>query len=147
MAFFSTVKLNQMKNIKTFISAKECQESLLRFWEEQVCVKETDGGLLVALPLQYPNGIQAVLSVKEFNQSNAILSDNGEVISALEGNGIDVGEKSKNRELLDEKLAAFEIERKGMELQKVIKLPLDGIDIHLFGEALVSISHLIYRHP
>ena len=118
----------------------------MRFWSEQVCVKESQDGLLVALPLLYPNGIQIVLSIKEVNSSHAIISDNGEVISALEGHGLDVGSKTTNRDLLDEKVKAFEMERSGMELQKVIKLPLDAIDIHLFGEALVSISHLIYRH-
>jgi hypothetical protein len=28
----------------------------------------------------------------------------------------------------------------------IVRLPLDGLDIHLFGEALVSISHLVYRY-
>jgi len=64
----------------------------------------------------------------------------------LEGHGLDVGSKTTNRDLLDEKVKAFKMERSGMELQKVVKLPLDAIGIHLFGEALVSISHLIYRH-
>jgi hypothetical protein len=135
-----------MKANLSYLNAKACEESLSRFWSEQLRVKEADGGLLVALPLLYPNGVQVVLTIKEVSQTDAILSDNGEVISALNGYGIDIGSKSVTRELLEERVSAFEIQRFGMELQKGIKLPLDGIDIHLFGEALVSISHLIYRH-
>jgi len=135
-----------MKTITSHLNAKLCEEALMRFWSEQIYVKETDDGLLVALPLLYPNGMQVVLSIKEITATDAIVSDNGEVISALDGYGLDVSAKTTNRELLDEKVKAFEMERSGMELKKSIKLPLDGIDIHLFGEALVSIYHLIYRH-
>jgi hypothetical protein len=75
----------------------------------------------------------------------AIVSDQGEALSRLGTEGIDLS-LARNAELLDSKLKAFELQRDGLELQKPIHLPIDGLDIHLFGEALVSISHLIYRH-
>jgi len=112
----------------SYLNAKSCEETLKRFWSEQFCVKETDKGLLVALPLLYPNAIQVVVSINEVNSANVIISDNGEVISALEGYGLDLGAKTINRDFLDEKIKAFEMERCGMELRKTIKLPLDGID-------------------
>jgi hypothetical protein len=130
---------------ENILTAQTCQEALMRFWHEQIVVKEKDSKLWVALPLLYPNGLQVVLSINEVGDKKAILSDNGEVISMLFGNSLDIGTKGTNRELLDEKIKAFEIEQYGSQLQKVIDLPLDGIDIHLFGEALVSISHLLYR--
>ena len=47
---------------------------------------------------------------------------------------------------LIERLAAFEIDCDGLEIKKAIKLPVDGIDIQVFVEALVSIAHLYYRY-
>ena len=47
---------------------------------------------------------------------------------------------------LIERLAAFEIDCDGLEIKKAIKLPVDGIDIQVFAEALVSIAHLYYRY-
>jgi hypothetical protein len=40
----------------------------------------------------------------------------------------------------------FDLHREGFVLQKQIRLPIDGLDIQLFGEALVSLAHLIYRY-
>lgn len=89
--------------------------------------------------------MQVVLSMKELSPATVLLSDNGEVISSLDDSNIDVRSKTAHRELLDEKIRAFELDRAGIAIRKVVKLPLDGLDVHLFGEALVSISHLIYR--
>lgn len=47
---------------------------------------------------------------------------------------------------LIERLAAFEIDCDGLEIKKASKLPVDGIDIQVFAEALVSIAHLYYRY-
>jgi hypothetical protein len=122
-----------------------CQETLARFWTEQLRVEQTKEGLLLALPLLYPDGIQVTLAIKSISPSQAILTDLGQTVARLECSGIDL-KLQKNEEILQDKLKIFEILQNGLELQKAIRLPLDGIDIHLFGEALVSIAHLIYRH-
>jgi len=36
--------------------------------------------------------------------------------------------------------------RCGFELFREIRLPLDGLDVQLFAESLVSIAHLVYRY-
>lgn len=117
----------------------------MAFWAEQVSVVETKGGVVVALPLLYPNGIQVIVYLQQISSGTAIISDNGEVISALNENRL-AEPRSSTREVLEERAKAFELTRRGMVLEKAIKLPLDGLDVHLFGEALVSIAHLIYRH-
>ena len=122
-----------------------CRETLARFWTEQLRVEKTKDGLLLALPLLYPNGIQTTIAIKSISPSQAIITDLGQTIAMLDGSGIDL-KLQKNEEILKDKLNAFELIQNGLELQKPIRLPLDGIDVHLFGEALVSIAHLIYRH-
>ncbi len=51
-----------------------------------------------------------------------------------------------NKQWLDERLATFELTRAGHEILREIPLPVQGLDVHLFGEALVSIAHLVCRH-
>src|SRR5688572_6515076 len=89
--------------------------------------------------------MQVVVSMTEVSPTTVLLSDQGEVISQLDDSNVDVRRKTAHRELLDEKVKAFELNRSGIAIQKAVSLPIDGLDVHLFGEALVSISHLVYR--
>lgn len=82
----------------------------------------------------------------ELSPTTALLSDKGEVISHLDDSSIDVRKETTRRELLDERLWDFGLTRSGIAIQKEVSLPLEGLDVHLFGEALMSISHLIYRN-
>lgn len=135
-----------MKTIaKTLVNADSCRAALAKFWGEQLRVEQTKGGFLLALPLMYPDGLQVVLQLALVSERAAILSDRGETLARLGTGGVDLS-LARNVELLEEKLKAFELQRDGLELQKLIHLPMEGLDVHLFGEALVSISHLIYRH-
>jgi hypothetical protein len=131
--------------IADLLSPLACRETLARFWDEQLRVEKTNDGLLLALPLLYPDGIQVSIAIKSISPSQAILTDLGQTIARLECSGIDL-KLQKNEEILQDKLKVFELIQNGLELQKPIRLPLDGIDVHLFAEALVSIAHLIYRH-
>jgi len=131
--------------ITDLLNPNVCRETLAQFWSEQLCVEQTKDGLLVALPLMYPNGIQVTLAIKPLTSHQAILTDRGETVAGLEAAGIDL-QLPRNSELLIGKIKSFELQQNGLEIQKVIRLPLDGIDVHLFGEALVSLAHLIYRH-
>jgi hypothetical protein len=47
--------------------------------------------------------------------------------------------------LLTERKTIFELQQDGFELQRGIRLPVDGLDVQLFAESLVSIAHLVYR--
>jgi hypothetical protein len=128
------------------LNAKSVRDCLKHFWSDHLGVETKLSEIVITLPLLYPNGIQVVLSVRELSSTSAILSDNGEVITSLDERSIDIRKKTANREMLDERIKAFELFRSGIAIQKKVNLPLDGLDVHLFGEALVSISHLIYRH-
>jgi hypothetical protein len=52
----------------------------------------------------------------------------------------------KPKRLVDKHLKTFEIERRGEELSKIVSLPIQGLNIHLFGEALSGLTYLLFRH-
>ncbi len=134
-----------MKTSEIKLNPDSLREALLRFWKDNLEITERANCLLASLPLLYPNGNQVVVSFKPVTQCDVMISDFGRTITALEGEGVDLSVQ-RNSELLSDKIKTFELSQKGFDLYKLIRLPLDGLDVQLFGEALVSISHLIYRH-
>lgn len=128
------------------LTPEVCTAALARFWHEQLRVVTQRDRLLIGLPLLRPDGFQVVVSLQQLSATRAALSDRGETLIALENAGLDLEPASLTRELLETRLKTFELMQDGFELKKEIRLPLDGIDVQLFGEALVSIAHLLYRH-
>lgn len=123
----------------------DCHAALTRFWGETLAIEPTRDGAVLALPLMFPDGLQVVVRVTPVSATTALLSDGGETLGRLAGEGMNL-EAAAIADLLDERLAVFEIQRDGWELRKAIRLPIEGVDIQLFAEALVSIAHLVYRH-
>ena len=121
-------------------------KALSSFWSEQLAVKESRNGLVAALPLMYPDGMQVTVNIEPFSQAQVMITDRGRTLMALERDGLTVEPKARhNHALLEEKKKVFELDQNGYELCKLIRLPLDGIDVQLFAESLVSIAHLVYR--
>lgn len=126
----------------------ECRDALTEFWSEQLAIEPSaNDGTILALPLMYPNGLQVVLEVKRISATSAVLSDRAQTLTEFFNIGFNFDGKAKQTHaLLVDRLKAFELIQDGFELRKGIKLPVEGVDLHVFGEALVSIAHLIYRH-
>jgi len=123
----------------------QCRTALREFWNDSLEIESSRDGIVIALPLMLPDGIQVVIELRQVSSNAAVLSDRGEILSTLVGQGLNI-EASKVQSILAERIATFDLERDGWELRKALRLPLNGLDIHLFGEALVSLAHLIYRH-
>jgi hypothetical protein len=121
------------------------QNALTKFWGEQLRVVQNRDRLVLALPLMDPDGWQIVVSLQPISGTRAIISDRGETLARLDNSGLDLEGEGTGR-LLESRLKVFELLRDGYELKKEIALPLDGVDVQLFGEALVSLGHLLYRH-
>src|SRR5262245_47472111 len=95
----------------------------------------------------YPDGLQVMLTLTPITTAQAIVSDAGNTLGQLASVGMNFDAQAKQTHaILEQRLQAFEIERDGFELRKAVTLPIEGIDLHLFGEALVSIAHLVLRH-
>lgn len=137
-----------MKPVETdFLNPSIVKRALQGFWDESLEIKQSGKSLLIALPMSYPDGIQVVLSLVELTEGTARISDGGRTLQQLFAIGLNYNStNSRTHALLQERLEAFEIRQDGLELFRQIAIPIQGIDLHLFGEALVSISHLFYRH-
>jgi hypothetical protein len=131
------------KNTNQLIT--ECRETLVSFWGEQLKIEATTRGVAIAMPLMYPDGLQVVVYLEPLNRSSAVLTDRGETLGNLFGDGLNT-ETDTIHKLLDERAVAFEVDIDGFALTKNVRLPIEGIDLQIFGEALVSIAHLIYRN-
>lgn len=123
----------------------DCRQALSSFWAEQLSIEQDKTGLVIALPLMLPDGIQIAVEIQPIAERRAILSDAGDVLRWLSTRGINLKADS-HKQWIDERLATYELARNGFEILREIPLPIQGIDVHLFGEALVSIAHLICRH-
>ncbi|MEI6349532.1 MAG: DUF1828 domain-containing protein [Verrucomicrobiota bacterium] len=127
------------------LDPEDCRRALTSFWAEQLTVERDKGGLVIALPLMLPDGVQIAVEIHPISECRAVLTDMGDALRWLSGRGINLKTES-HKHWIDERLAAFELSRSGFEIFREIALPIQGIDIHLFGEALASIAHLICRH-
>jgi hypothetical protein len=103
-----------------FLSPEVCREAVEGFLREQVSAEKTRRGVVMALPLMYPDGFQVQVHLEPVAKQTLAV--------------------------LDERKQIFELNQVGFELQKEISLPLQGIDVQLFAESLVSIAHLIYKY-
>lgn len=103
--------------------------------------------MAIALPLMYPDGWQIIVNIEPFSHATALITDKGRTLMMLDREGLNLDTRAKNNhELLEGKKKVFELDQHGFELRKLVKLPLNGLDIQLFAESLSSISHLIYRN-
>lgn len=132
-----------MKTLE-LLSVESCREVLRQFWDEQTDVAETTRGIALALPLLYPDGWQVQVFIEPVTPEWALVSDRGRTLGRLleQGVNLDAGQTGV---LLEEWLQTWELQREGLELRREIPLPLEGLDVQLFAEALVSIAHLVYR--
>ncbi len=122
-----------------------CVKALQSFYSEMVEAKAVGDRLWISLPLMNADGYQISVGIEQVSERYAVLTDLGETVAFLEGRGVSTKQESLS-ELIDKHLKTFEIERRGDELSKTITLPIQGLDIHLFGEALSGLTYLLFRH-
>lgn len=127
------------------ISPESCQAAVACFLREQVAAVKTRRGVAMALPLMYPDGFQVQIHLEPLTTGTALITDLGRTLARLREEGLNL-DAAQTLALFEERKKAFELSQVGFELQKEIALPLQGIDVQLFGESLVSIAHLIYRY-
>lgn len=122
-----------------------CREAMRCFWDGQTDVACTSDGVAMALPLMYPDGWQVQVFVELLSQSRAIITDKGRTLGRLQEQGVNF-DSGQTASLLDERRKTFELQQDGFELLRELRLPLEGLDVQLFAESLVSIAHLVYRY-
>ena len=128
-----------------FLSPEACRSAVEHFLREQVATAATRRGVVIALPLMYPDGLQVQVHLEPVTNSSALITDRGRTLAKLHESGLNLDAK-QTAALLEERKQIFELNQAGFELQKEVSLPLQGIDVQLFAESLVSIAHLIYKY-
>ena len=127
------------------LTPEACLESMERFWREYSEAGRTRDGIALTLPLMYPDGLQVCVFLSLIAPSVARISDHGKTVGMLIESGLTLNAKVTG-EYFNERLRTFELHRDGFILWKDLRLPLQGFEIQIFAEALVSIAHLFYRH-
>lgn len=136
-----------MKTIaKQTLNRADCLKELTDFWQAETRIEQTFNGLAVALPMLYPDGWQVVIELEQLTPNVVKLTDKGRTLGKLIEDGLNWDRNgSRNQSLLDERLNVFELQRDGFEIFTTTPLPLQGLKVHFFAEALVSVAHLVYR--
>ena len=127
------------------LSPELCLQAMESFWREHAQAGRTRDGIAMTLPLMYPDGWQVGVFLALIAPSVVRISDHGKTLGMLLESGLTLNAKVTG-EYFSERLRTFELQRDGFMLWKDLRLPLQGFEIQLFAEALVSIAHLFYRH-
>lgn len=121
------------------------RQSLESFWSGMLEIAETRTGIALAVPLCRPDGWQIIVEVDELTPKAARLTDRGRILHWLAGAGQNV-DGPGFCSLVNDRLRTFDLKRDAWEIYREVSLPLQGIDLHLFGEALVNIANLGNLH-
>lgn len=121
------------------------RQTLQSFWGESLEIAVTRSGLALAVPLCFPDGWQVLFDLQPLTPKAVRVTDHGRTLQWLAGAGQNI-EADGLVAMLNERMRTFQLQRDGWELYRELPLPLAGVDLHLFGEALVSIAHLNNLH-
>ncbi|MFT5108353.1 MAG: hypothetical protein ACI9UA_003997 [Pseudoalteromonas tetraodonis] len=120
---------------------KHLRDVLTAFWDEQFRIEETASGLAAAMPLMNASGWQVVVHLEPVTPGYWLINDQGETLGGLDdaGKNPDTG---KVRESVEAQCRFYGLQRDGLTLQKAIRYPFDPVEIQIFAEGLVALSHL-----
>ncbi|OAM90732.1 hypothetical protein AW736_06405 [Termitidicoccus mucosus] len=121
------------------------RSALAGFWNDALKIEPTPHGFAIALPQTGADGWQLVAELTQVTPGHAELSDAGKTLGGLAAQGQNI-EADTIREHVDTILKQSGAERRGLELVRVLSLPIDPADVHVFAEALSAISHLWVLH-
>ena len=121
------------------------RNALQSFWGDVLEVATTRSGLSLAVPLCFPDGWQVSFDIIALTPKAVRITDRGRTLQWLSSSGQNI-EADSLAHLIEARRKLFRLNRDGWELYRELPLPLSGEDLHLFGEAMVSLSHLTYLH-
>lgn len=119
------------------------RQLLHAFWRESLEIGKTRQGFSLALPQTYPDGWQIVVELEDHLPAAVKVTDQGRTLSWLVAQGQNIETDAVQRHL-NEICADCGMERDGLELFHWFPKALEGVDLHVFAEALVAIAHLHY---
>jgi hypothetical protein len=127
------------------LTSETCVNALRLFYDDVFEARTRGNRVYLSLPLMNADGYQITIAIERVTEYQAVLTDLGETLAFLDLRGIPTRHASI-KSLIEPRLAAFEIERRGEEFAKIISLPIQGLDLQLFAEALSGLTYVIFRH-
>jgi hypothetical protein len=128
-------------NIPTSFDASHLRTLLTAFWNNLLEVETTPRGLLFTMPVSYPDGWQIVLEFNRIAPSTWLLSDRGQTLNWLIGQGLNLQTDSMQLHLKRLCSEHFLQLTDGV-FSRHLHWPLDASDIHVFAEGVVAVSRL-----
>lgn len=128
-------------NTSTSLGADDLRSLLTDFWNSILEVKETPQGFLFTMPVSYPDGWQVVLELKRVTPNTWLLSDRGQTLIWLIGQGHNLrteAMQSHLKRLCNEHY--FQLDD-GV-LSRHMNWPLAADDVHVFAEGVAAIARL-----
>jgi hypothetical protein len=117
---------------------QELRQSFQRFWNDNLLVEEQRGGVVLSLPVMTATGWQVVFRLTELTPGRWELSDAGKTL--------DLEYASTPRSFKD-RLASictfYKLEQRGLQLTKIVSDPKNVVDVQVFAEGLVAVSHAV----
>lgn len=119
---------------------QQLKDTFQSFWNRNLRIESVRDGFVIAPPVMDANGWQIVLHLESLTPGKWRLSDRGKTLS----HGLPGGAKGfKDR--LEDLGRFYRLEREGLEFFKIVPEPLDAVEIQVFAEGLVAVSHVV-RH-
>lgn len=134
-----------MSAVEKTLDPEKLRAALAGFWNDALEIKAHRQGVTLALPQTSADGWQIVVEITALAPGKVRLGDSGRTLGALASAGQNI-EADSVSERIDRVLRQSHVERDGFELFRWSSLPIDPVDVHVFAEALVAISHLWVLH-
>ncbi len=128
-------------NTPTSFAAADLSTLLNNFWNSILEIQVTSQGFLFTMPVSYPDGWQVVLELQRVTPNTWLLSDRGQTLNWLIGQGLNLqteAMQSHLKRLCNEH--SFQM-NEGV-LFRHMSWPLAADDMHVFAEGVAAISRL-----
>lgn len=124
----------------------KCRDALSAFWNHVCETNKIEDGVAIALPLLMVDGWQTVVHLHCKTPGCITISDGGKLSTWLAVRGANP-DSDYIRSILQESMIKFGIKEDETGFYKHVRIPMHAREIHLFGEFISSMSHLVYRVP
>lgn len=118
------------------------RNALTSFWNEHLHIERCPEGWVLCLPMMYSDGLQVIIYLRQVTPNKCLLSDQGATLSLLSEANVSLKGSSFTK-ILASQAKIYGFEQMGLQLEKVIDLPVQAADIQIFAEGLVSLSHMV----
>lgn len=128
-------------SLPTTFGADDLRTLLTNFWHSILEVQDTPQGLLFTMPVSYPDGWQVVLVLQQVTPQTWLLSDQGQTINWLMGQGMKL-QTDAMQSHLKRLCGEHFLQLCDGVLSRQLSWPLHASDVHVFAEGVAAIARL-----